>query len=131
MKRRALGEVSRGAVDAIEKMRATGARESRSGPPQPEPVGAFVNDRSPYAARDMAGGMRSWVADVLGQLDVESALAEADPSISSSRRTPHRVVRGGAWTSGPLSCYAASRIVDFSTTRSHDIGFRIVKLFSS
>jgi serine/threonine protein kinase/formylglycine-generating enzyme required for sulfatase activity len=102
-------------------------RESRSGPPQPEPAGAFVTDRSPYGARDMAGGMRSWVADVYGVLDIESALAEADPSISASRRTPHRVIRGGAWTSGPLSCYAASRIVDFSTTRAHDVGFRIVK----
>jgi serine/threonine-protein kinase len=105
-------------------------RDSRPGPPQPEPVGAFVADRSPYGVRDLAGGVRQWVADVWGELDAKTALEEADPSVSQSRRTPHRVVRGGAWSSGPLACYAASRHLEFSTTRAIDIGFRIVRCFA-
>lgn len=35
-------------------------RESRPGEPMPEPVAAFVADRSPYGVADLAGGMRGW-----------------------------------------------------------------------
>ncbi|RME55622.1 MAG: PEGA domain-containing protein, partial [Deltaproteobacteria bacterium] len=33
---------------------------SRPEPPQPEPVGVFEKDTSPYGVRDLAGGVREW-----------------------------------------------------------------------
>jgi serine/threonine-protein kinase len=103
-------------------------RESRPGRPQPEPVGAFATDRSPYGARDMAGGVRCWIADVHGQTSASATSREREPSSTSSRSfASYRVVRGGAWTSTAIACHAASRDLELSTTRSSDLGFRIAR----
>jgi serine/threonine-protein kinase len=37
-------------------------RESRPEATQPEPVGAFVHDESPYGVRDLAGGVGDWTS---------------------------------------------------------------------
>ena len=67
-------------------------RDSRPGRPQPEPVGAFPADASPYGARDLAGGMRDWCGDENYNGD-----------------TKRRPVRGGSWDSYARLCRAAYR----------------------
>ena len=67
-------------------------RDSRSGRPLPEPVGAFSTDVSPYGVRDLAGGMRDWCGDV-------------DFGGEPSRRP----VRAGAWSTNARNCRSASR----------------------
>ena len=67
-------------------------RASRPGRPQPEVVGTFPTDISPYGARDLAGGMRDWCGD---------ADYGGDPK--------RRPVRGGSWHSYARNCRAAYR----------------------
>ena len=67
-------------------------RASRPGRPQPEVVGAFPTDISPYGARDLAGGMRDWCGD---------ADYGGDPG--------RRPVRGGSWNSPARSSRTAYR----------------------
>jgi formylglycine-generating enzyme required for sulfatase activity/serine/threonine protein kinase len=103
-------------------------RDSRPGRPQPEPVGAFATDKSPYGVRDLAGGVRSWVADVFGQLSAEEALREPEPPPTASRSlASFRAVRGASWSSSAVACQAVSRELEFATTRASDVGFRIAK----
>ncbi|MCK6552023.1 bifunctional serine/threonine-protein kinase/formylglycine-generating enzyme family protein [Myxococcota bacterium] len=84
-------------------------KESRDRPyPEPEPVGAFPTDRSPYGVRDMAGGVREiCVTDEGGSL--------------------RPVMRGGCWSDTGLFCRVAFRHLmqpDFVNT---GLGFRVVK----
>ena len=67
-------------------------RASRPGRPQPEVVGTFPADISPYGARDLAGGMRDWCGD---------ADYGGDPK--------RRPVRGGSWFTDARYCRAANR----------------------
>ncbi len=104
-------------------------RDSRPGRAQPEPVGAFATDKSPYGVRDMAGGIRGWAADVFGQVSAKDALREPEPAPTASRSlATHRVLRGASWSATGASCYSASRHVELSTTRTTDAGFRVVKV---
>ncbi len=57
-------------------------RSSRPFLAQPEPVGTFPIDTSPYGVRDMAGGVREWVADVNG----EGSWAETSGELGIGRR---------------------------------------------
>ncbi len=103
-------------------------RESRPGRPQTEPVGMFATDKSPYGVRDMAGGVHAWTADVFGHLTAEVALEEREPAVSASRSlASFRVLRGGSWASAAGACHAASRQLEFGTTRTTDAGIRVVK----
>jgi serine/threonine-protein kinase len=103
-------------------------RESRPELPQPEPVGAFPVDASPYGVRDLAGGMRCWAADVVGELTAEAALAEPEPEPGTPRdHSGLRVLRGASWSSSLVACYAASRLMDFGFSRYTDIGVRLVR----
>src|SRR5262249_52321483 len=73
-------------------------RESRAVYPQPEPVGTFEVDASPYGVRDMAGSMREWIADIHGELTPQTALAEREPSPETKRdESSWRAIRGGNW----------------------------------
>ena len=56
---------------------------SRPGRPQPEPVGSFPVDESPYGMRDAAGGIREWT----------------DSFFDRAQET--RTLRGGAWYFNP------------------------------
>jgi len=104
-------------------------RESRPFTPQPEPIGSFTTDESPYGARDMAGGMREWVGDSMGERTSEQLLAEAEPPPDTPRGdSSMRRVRGGCWSAEGKWARAASRGAGlFALTRGTGLGFRVAK----
>ena len=85
-------------------------RDSRPGRPQPEPVGSFPADRSPYGVRDMAGGTRDWCAD---------------PTYSGEPNL--RPVRGGSWYTHARACRIADRNGSAPQDVSTDISFRVAR----
>jgi serine/threonine-protein kinase len=78
-------------------------RFSRPWPAQPEPVGAFKHDCSPYGVRDLAGGVQEW-CDGDGE---------------------QRPLKGGAWNQDERACRMASRIRVMAQARTASIGFRL------
>jgi eukaryotic-like serine/threonine-protein kinase len=85
-------------------------RDSRQGRANPEPVGAFPADLSPYGCRDMGGSMRDWCGD-------EHYDGDAD----------RRPVRGGSWAALPRHCRTGVRGGYPSWFVSADFGFRLVR----
>jgi serine/threonine-protein kinase len=84
-------------------------KESRNVPyPEPEPVGAFPIDCSPYGARDMAGSMR------------EICVTEVGGSVMP-------VMRGGCWSDTGLFCRVAFRHVTQPDFVNTGLGFRLAK----
>ena len=82
-------------------------KESRRAPyPEPEPVGTFATDCSPYGVRDMAGGIRE--------------LCVSDPG-------EEPVVRGGCWSDTGLFCRVAFRHFTQRTFVNTGLGFRLAK----
>ncbi len=80
---------------------------SRENHSQPEPVGAFEHDRSPFGVRDLAGGVRDFVYN-------------DDPD------DPEIITKGGAWSSDANFCRSASRVRMLrSSNRSNFVGFRL------
>jgi serine/threonine-protein kinase len=103
-------------------------RESRPGLCQPEPVGSFATDESPYGIRDLAGGMRTWVADIHGELSREAARAEPEPEAGTARDASGlRIARGGAWAVVSQSCRSASRSRLFALNANAAIGLRLAR----
>jgi serine/threonine-protein kinase len=107
-------------------------RESRPHAPQPEPVGTFATDESPYGVRDMAGGMREWVGDVFAERPWEELAAEPEPGPGTPRGdSSFRRVRSGCWSTDSKWARAASRGVgQFALTRGTGLGFRCAKTLS-
>lgn len=98
---------------------------------QPEPIGTFVTDTSPYGARDMAGGMREWVGDIHGEVSWEEASLEPEPPRGTARdSSSFRVYRSGNWASESRRCRAASRARFFSLARYPSLTFRVAKSLS-
>ena len=103
-------------------------RESRSVFLQPEPNGTFPTDTSPYGVRDMAGGMREWIADIHGERTWAETSAEAEPSVDVERdESSWRVFRSGNWASEPRRCRSASRARHFALMRVTNLSFRIAR----
>jgi len=104
-------------------------RESRPHAPQPEPVGTFATDESPYGVRDMAGGMREWVGDIFGERSGEELAGEIEPAPDTPRGdSSFRRVRSGCWSADSKWARAASRGVGlFALTRGTGLGFRCAK----
>jgi eukaryotic-like serine/threonine-protein kinase len=104
-------------------------RESRPYPQQPEPVGTFATDESPYGVHDLAGCMREWVGDVLGEKTSDELLAEPEPPPGTPRgESSLRRVRGGGWQVDGKWARAASRGAGFfALTRGTGTGFRCAK----
>ncbi len=84
-------------------------RYSRPGRPQPEPVGTFAIDESPYGVRDMAGTIRNW----------------CDSRFLPNER--HFLVKGGSWNLPAEGCRAAGRYGHLPGTVITSIGFRIAR----
>ncbi|MEL6180690.1 MAG: formylglycine-generating enzyme family protein, partial [Myxococcota bacterium] len=95
---------------------------SRPEPSQPEPVGTFDADTSPYGVQDMVGGISEWTNDVFARPGptFEQRL-RVDPELN----TFERVCRGGSWASTEHACRAASRIPLLPDQRVNHVGFRL------
>ena len=78
---------------------------------QPEPVGAYPTDRSPYGVRDMAGGIREWC---------DSWFSEKDSL---------RLVRGGSWNFSSIGAHCAYRLGCAPNLAYPFIGFRLAHDF--
>jgi eukaryotic-like serine/threonine-protein kinase len=103
-------------------------RDSRSYPVQPEPVGSFVKDVSPYGVRDMAGGAREWVADVFGERTRQELDAEVEPDPTTSRgESSWRMARGGGWITDANWVRLTSRGGLYALQRGMGLTFRLVK----
>jgi serine/threonine-protein kinase len=95
---------------------------------QCEPVGTFPTDCSPYEVRDMAGGMREWVADILGERTWAEAIAEPEPPAETERgASPARLLRSGNWMATAEYCRSAARTRFFSLTRGTGVSFRVAR----
>ena len=81
---------------------------SCAGEPQPEPVGNYAVDESPYGVRDMAGGVAEWCRSWHDEMPLL------------------RLLRGGAWAFGPKHCRTASRIGALPHAVASFQGFRVV-----
>jgi serine/threonine protein kinase/formylglycine-generating enzyme required for sulfatase activity len=103
-------------------------RESRPGFPQPELVGAFPCDESPYGVRDLGGGMAAWMGDIHGELALDDALAAVEPPAGSPLEDGgERILRGGFWYASPDECRAATRVRYFGAFRPSECGMRLAK----
>jgi formylglycine-generating enzyme required for sulfatase activity len=102
--------------------------QSRPYVPQPEPLGIFAADESPYGVRDMAGAVREWVADVDGDRTAASLDDEAEPleNVERGDSTSRRVRSGGRGTDEKY-CRAASKSSVPSLSRGPILGFRLAK----
>ncbi len=95
-------------------------RESRPEAAQPEPVGAFPLDVSPYGVRDLAGGATDWTATFVDGGPAPLTTEEDDPR-TRGRRAFHF---GGSWSFTAYSdrlVYAEQGLA----SRGMWIGFRI------
>ena len=107
-------------------------RESRPFQQQPEPVGTFPVDDSPYCVRDMAGGMREWVADILGEKTAQALDAEPEPPPGTERgESTWRMVRSGNWRSDSAWARSASRGGQFALITGPGLGFRCAKTLAA
>ncbi len=107
-------------------------RDSRSFQQQPEPVGTFPLDESPYGVRDMAGGMREWVADLFGEKTANELAAEPEPEPGTERgESSWRQVRSGSWRADQNWSRAASRGGQFALTTGPGLGFRCAKTLTA
>ena len=103
-------------------------RVSRAIIQQPEPVGTFATDCSPYGVRDMAGGMREWVADVFGDKTWDQLDAEPEPAAGTERAdSGWRMARSGSWITDRTWPRAASRGGLHAFTRGTGLTFRCVR----
>ncbi len=76
---------------------------------QPEPVGAFAEDVSPYGVRDLAGTIREWTQSWFDE------------------KSGTRALRGGSWNLVAARHFrAATRFGYVPTARSSTFGFRLV-----
>jgi serine/threonine-protein kinase len=103
-------------------------RDSRPYAPQPEPIGGFAADESPYGVRDMAGGMREWIGDIAGQKSAGELDAEPEPAPGVERDSSSwREIRSGNWNQDMKWARGASRGGWYALTRGSGLGFRLAK----
>ena len=96
---------------------------SRPEPAQPEPVGVFEFDSSPYGVRDMAGGVSEWTSSLFTHTGhTFDQRSQIDPDLT----TFERVCRGGAWNIHKLFSRATFRSPILPKSREPSIGFRLV-----
>lgn len=82
---------------------------SRPGMPQPEPVGSFPTDESPYGVFDMAGCISEWT---------QTPFDEGENTF---------VVKGGCWSGDDQKCRISSRYAVGPKQVHTSLGFRLVR----
>ena len=88
-------------------------RHSRKDMTEPEPVGAFVLDESPYGVRDLSGGVSDWTSTFVD--------GEPPPERPGSARLVLRCGNHyGQYAATPLRTHA-----DAAGVRVHGVGFRV------
>jgi formylglycine-generating enzyme required for sulfatase activity len=87
----------------------------------PAPVGSYPAGASAYGVLDLAGNVWEWVADWYSENYYKSSPA-TDPSGPANGST--KVVRGGAWESGPRNLRASDRNSDAPNAARYRLGFR-------
>ena len=103
-------------------------RDSRPYSAEPEPVGCFAMDESPYGVRDMAGGAREWAGDVDGAANATLLAQEQEPPPATERGdATQRRVRSGNRSADHKWCRAASRSSFLALLRGAGLGFRVAK----
>jgi Sulfatase-modifying factor enzyme 1 len=93
-------------------------RENR----QISPVGSFKPNK--FGLYDMVGNVWQWVQDCLHD-DYKGA--PTDGSEWTSEDCSRRVVRGGAWSSNPLTLRSAYRSRYTTGRRNNDLSFRVAR----
>ncbi len=95
---------------------------SRPEPAQPEPVGTFPQDCSPFGVRDMAGGIGEWTRSLFTSSgSTYDERAQHDPEMTSFER----VCRGGSWNTPDVFCAATFRTPMLPSSREPSVGFRL------
>ena len=82
------------------------------------PVGSFMaND---WSLKDMSGNVEEWCSDWYEDYPAGTAIDPEGPEDGSVR-----VLRGGSWKTGPLSCRSAGRGTGSSDVWNETLGFRL------
>jgi serine/threonine-protein kinase len=96
---------------------------SRPEPAQPEPVGVFDHDTSPFGVKDMGGGVSEWTSSLFTRAGrTFEERSQIDPQLT----TFERVCRGGAWNTHQIFSRATFRAPFLPKSREPNIGFRLV-----
>jgi serine/threonine-protein kinase len=91
-------------------------RGSRPEASQPEPVGAFPLDESPYGVRDLAGGVGDWTRTAADGSDLDDAPEGETDDVQA-------IWRGGSWASSAVTPNV--RYTQALWSRGSWIGFRL------
>ncbi|MCA8960373.1 MAG: SUMF1/EgtB/PvdO family nonheme iron enzyme, partial [Planctomycetes bacterium] len=94
--------------DRFDPALAKSVRSVR-GRPQPEAVGAFRSDVSPYGVRDLAGGIKEWCRSWF------------------ARDQRKRLIKGGSWNHDEVDARAATRSGADESLVAPFLGFRLVQ----
>jgi formylglycine-generating enzyme required for sulfatase activity len=93
-------------------------RESRPEAAQPEPVGAFPLDESPYGVRDLAGGVADWTASSADGSPLPTLDQQGTPAADERQA----LYRGGHWSAAATALPRVSQMVRH---RAGWVGFRL------
>jgi formylglycine-generating enzyme required for sulfatase activity/tRNA A-37 threonylcarbamoyl transferase component Bud32 len=91
-----------------------------------EMPGRFPVDESPYGVIDLAGNVRTWVADIEERLTLDSAMNTPEPNGPGQASGP-RAARGGSWWTREVFSRACTRLVVGPTLRFINLGIRVVR----
>lgn len=91
-------------------------RESRPESGQPEPIGAFPLDESPYGVRDLSGGVGDWTSTMVDGEPPPALEMEGMPA--DGRQA---IWRGGCWCTTGLTTHATDPV----SRRVGWVGFRL------
>jgi formylglycine-generating enzyme required for sulfatase activity/serine/threonine protein phosphatase PrpC len=99
------------------------ACDSGLDPRLPTKVGRF--SPNPYGIYDTAGNLQEWVYDCFHE---NYDGAPSDGSVFEGGDCSHRVIRGGAFSSGPKALRSAARDKLQSTVGNDGVGIRVVRV---